>query len=222
MSDKKKLILSIILFGSIWGGLEAVISASMGGVGTTIPRSVVLAFVALVVLAFARFVLPVRGSTLLIGLVAVGFKFLGLPNLMMCQLAAVVGQAVILEGAFTLAQSRDWLIKPAHISLVVIVSSYINSLVFSFSQAYIFGNPWWLDRGASDLVNWSFTTGTAAAVASFGGLLIAALLVKLSYARYEQFVTTRQVAFARIAIVVSAAFWITGLLVTNEAVVGWW
>jgi hypothetical protein len=53
-------------------------------------------------------------------------------------------------------------------------------------------------------------------------LLIAALLVKLSYARYEQFVTTRQVAFARIAIVVSAVFWITGLLVTNEAVVGWW
>jgi hypothetical protein len=80
MFDKKKLILSIILFGSIWGGLEAVISASMGGIGTTIPRSVVLAFVALVVLAFARFVLPVRGSTLLIGLVAVGFKFLVCPT----------------------------------------------------------------------------------------------------------------------------------------------
>jgi hypothetical protein len=222
MSDKKKLILTIILFGSIWGGMEAVISASMGGIGTTIPRSVVLAFVALLVLSFARYVLPTKGTTLLIGLVAVGFKFLGLPNLMMCQLAAVAGQAVILEGAFTLAQSRGWLTKPAHISLIVVVSSYVNSLVFSFSQAYIFSNPWWLDRGAGGLLNWSVTTGTAAAVASSGGLLIAALLVKLSFARYEQFVSTRQVAFARIAIAVSAAFWITGLLVTNEAIAGLW
>ena len=82
MTDKKKIILTIILFGSIWGGLEAIVTTSMEGVGTLIPRSVVLAFVALLVLTYGRYVLPLRGSTLLVGLIACGFKFRKQPTIL--------------------------------------------------------------------------------------------------------------------------------------------
>jgi len=143
MTDKKKLILGVVLFGSVWGGLEAMVTSSMAGVGTFIPRSVVLAFVSLLVLCYARFLMPRMGSTLAIGLIAAGFKFLGLPTLFMCQLAGVVGQAIVLEIFFTLAQKRAWFEKAIPLAAVVVVASYVNSLSFSFSQAYLFQNHWW-------------------------------------------------------------------------------
>ena len=212
MKDKKKLILGVILFGSIWGGLEAIVTSSMAGGGTFIPRSVVLALVSLLVLSYARFVLPRTGSTLAIGLVAVGFKFLGLPTLFMCQLAGVVGQAVILEIFFTLALKRGWFEKTIPLAAVVVVASYVNGLSFSFSQAYLFQNQWWFERSVSGLLQWSFVTGTAAALASLIGFALALWLSKISLARLERFIEGRDAAFARSALVVSACFWVAGAL----------
>jgi hypothetical protein len=212
MKDKKKIILSVILFGSIWGGLEAIITSSMAGGGTFIPRSVMLALVSLLVLSYARFVLPRTGSTLAIGLIAAGFKFLGLPTLFMCQLAAVLGQAIVLEIAFTLAQNRGWFKRALPLAAVVIVASYVNSLSFSFSQAYLFQNHWWLDRGISGLLQWSFGTGSAAALASVAGFGIALWLSKISLVRFERFVELRHTAFARVAVAISACFWVAGAL----------
>ena len=220
MTDKKKIILTIILFGSIWGGLEAIVTTSMEGVGTLIPRSVVLAFVALLVLTYGRYVLPLRGSTLLVGLIACGFKFLSLPTIMFCQAAAVVGQALILEIAFTLATDKGWFKKALPMTAVVLVSSFANSLLFSFSQAYLFQNNWWLDRGFTGLLNWSFSTGSLAALASLAGFAISFLLIKVSVAQFSRFAELRRSAYVRAAIVVSICFWVAGALLMNEAVCG--
>ncbi len=220
MTDKKKIILTIILFGSIWGGLEAIVTTSMEGVGTLIPRSVVLAFVALLVLTYGRYVLPLRGSTLLVGLIACGFKFLSLPTIMFCQAAAVVGQALILEIAFTLAADKGWFKKAMPMAAVVIVSSFANSLLFSFSQAYLFQNHWWLDRGFAGLLNWSFSTGSLAALASLAGFAISFLLIKVSVAQFSRFAELRRSAYVRTAIVVSICCWVAGALLINEAVCG--
>jgi len=220
MTDKKKIILTIILFGSIWGGLEAIVTALMGGMGTLIPRSVVLAFVALLVLSYGRYVLPLRGSILLMGLVASGFKFLSLPTILFCQFAAVVGQALILEIAFTLAQNRSWFRKAVPMAAVVVVSSFANGLFFSFSQAYIFQNHWWLDRGFAGLLDWSFTTGSLAALASLVGFAISFLLIKVSMAQFSRFAELRWSAYARTAIAASVCFWVAGALLINEAVSG--
>ncbi len=219
--DKRKLILGIVLFGSIWGGMEAIVTSNMGGIGTLIPRSVVLALIALVVLSYARFALPKKGTTLAIGLIAAGFKFLGLPMLMGCQFAAVVGQAVILELAFSLAENRGWFHKPIPMTAVVIVSCFANFLTFSFSQAYIFGNHWWVDRGVSGLLEWSFTTGAVAALASAVGFALSLVLVKTSLSSFERFTEAQRPAFARSAIAVSACCWIIGAFLINEQLAGW-
>lgn len=186
MNQKKKLILGILVFGSIWGGTEALIVANIAGLGEVIPRSVVLVFAALLILSFARYVMPTRGSTLLIGLVAAGAKILGMQTLFGCQLAGLLGQAVVLEVAFTLAQRYRLMERPLSMGLVILASCYANSLLFSFSQAYVFGNSWWLDRGAGGLLEWSFGTGSIAALAGLVAFAIAlplARLVRLPLAR---------------------------------------
>lgn len=216
MTDKKKIILTIILFGSLWGGLEAIVTTSMGGVGTFIPRSVVLALVALLVLTYGRYVLPLKGSTLLVGLIACGFKFLSLPTIMFCQAAAVVGQALILEIAFTLATNKGWFKKALPMAVVVLASSFANSLLFSFSQAYLFRNHWWLDRGFTGLLDWSFSTGSLAALASLAGFAISFLLVKISLTQFVRFAELRRSAYVRAAIVVSICSWVAGALLINE------
>ncbi|HUV29850.1 MAG TPA: hypothetical protein VMY05_01980 [Acidobacteriota bacterium] len=212
MKVRTKLILGVVLFGSIWGGLEATVISSMEGTGTLIPRSVVLALVSLAVLSYARFALPRKGSTLLIGLVAVGFKLLGLPMLFGCQAAAVVGQAIVLEAAFTMAQNRGWLTSLPAMMLVVPVAGVANALLFSFSQAYVFANPWWLDRGAVGCLSWSFSSGVLAAAAGAIGFLAARMLVKLSLASYVRFVESHSRAYVPAAITVSACCWIAGAL----------
>ncbi len=212
MKDKKKLILGVILFGSVWGGLEAIVTSSMTGTGTFISRSVVLALVSLLVLSYARFVLPRMGSTLAIGLIAAGFKFLGLPTLFMCQLAGVIGQAIVLEIFFSMAQNRGWLHKALPLAGLVVAASYVNSLSFSFSQAYLFQNHWWLDRGVNGLFQWSFVTGSAAALASVLGFAVALWLSKISLTRFERFIEVHHAAFASGTIAVSACFWVAGAL----------
>ena len=96
MSDKKKLILGIILFGSIWGGLEVLGIEIMQTTNFGL-RAPILALIGMGVLMTARVILPKPGSTVLIGLVACGFKFLGLSNILFCQIAAVVGQSIIFD-----------------------------------------------------------------------------------------------------------------------------
>ena len=72
MIDKRKLILGIILFGSIWGGLEALGIRAMGGV-RFFPTSPVLALVAILILSASRMILRRPGTTLSSGVVAAGF-----------------------------------------------------------------------------------------------------------------------------------------------------
>jgi len=180
MNDKKKLILGILVFGSIWGGTEALTVANMAAVGEVIPRSVVLVFAALLILSFARYVMPMRGSTLLIGVIAAGAKVLGLQTLFGCQLAGLLGQAVVLEVAFTLAQRYSLMERPLSMGAVILASCYANGLLFSFSQAYVFQNSWWLDRGAVGLLEWSFGVGSVAAVAGLLGFAVAVPLARLA------------------------------------------
>jgi hypothetical protein len=213
MSKKKKLLLMILLFGSLWGGLEAIITDSMAGAGGAISRSVILAGVALALLTYARSILPLRGTTLAIGAVAACFKFLGLPTLYTCQLAGVIGQAIVLEAAWSLAESRGWARRQLPLALVVIVSGFVNAATFCFSQAFIFRNHWWLDRGVAGLTNWVITDGALAAFAGLIGFTLARLAVARSSEWLTQFATTRQGAYQRMAISISLGCWIIGAVV---------
>lgn len=215
MSDKRKILLAIVLFGSVWGGLEALVSAASQDISYVMPRSVILAFVAIVMLTSARLLLPKPGTTLAVGLVAAGFKLLSLPDLLACQIAAVIGQAAILEIVFGLAKNRNWLNRPALLAVTMAVASYVNSITFGFSQAYLFRNEFWLDRGVTGLLNWSFGTGSAAALASVIGALLAYALVHGRKESWEALTERRTTAYVRGAIAISLCSWLVGLLVVT-------
>jgi hypothetical protein len=187
----------------------------MEGVGETISRSVVLAFIAVLVLTYARTALPIRGAILAMGVVAAGFKFLGLPNLQTCQLAGVVGQALVIEIAFSWAEARKWTSSLATMGALMIVVAYVNAALFCTSQAYIFNNHWWADRGFGGLLEWVAINGSQAALASVLGYGLALLLARSRVLSYDRVAHLSPVPFHSLVFVVTAACWTVGAMLTR-------
>jgi hypothetical protein len=210
MTNKKKLILGIILFGSIWGGLEALGIDIMRKVGFH-SSSPVLALVGIVILAAARMIIRKPGSTLAIGVIAAGIKLLGLSQIFFCQVFAVVAQAAIFDLAFSLAEKRDWFSRPIHLGLVGFVGSYVNYTIFSLSQAYVFANPHWTERGLSGLFSWVFTQGSFAALLSFLGIIAGADLGRRMAPAFAKWQEIREKAYGRGLLLLSLGFWVLGV-----------
>ena len=210
MTEKKKLILGVILFGSIWGGLEALGIDVMRRIEFH-PRSPVLALVGILILATARIVIRKPGSTLAIGVIAAGFKFLGLSQVFFCQIFAVVAQAAVFDLAFSLAERKDWLARPIHLGLVGLVGSYVNYAVFSLSQAYLFANPYWTERGLSGLFSWVFTEGSYAAILSFLGIIVGVNLGRKVAPAFTRWQAIGEKAYSRGVLVASLGFWLLGI-----------
>jgi FtsH-binding integral membrane protein len=210
MTDKKKLVLAIILFGSIWGGLEALGIDIMRKVGLH-SSSPILALIGILILATARMVIRKPGSTLAIGVIAAGFKFLGLSQVFFCQIFAVVAQAAVFDLAFSLSEKKDWLARPIHLGLIGLVASYVNYTVFSLSQAYVFANPYWAERGLSGLAKWVFTEGSYAAILSFLGIIIGVSLGRKIASAFARWQAIGEKAYSRGLLLVSLGFWLLGV-----------
>lgn len=165
MVDKKKLILGIILFGSMWGGLEALGISIMRSFDFS-PMSPFLAATGILILGAARMIIPRRGSTFLIGLVAAGFKFLTLPQIFFCQVVAVAVQGAVLDFAFSYAEKK----KPLpwfSLGIVGVLAMYVNYALFSLLETYVVLNPFWVDKGFSGVLNYAFLEGSLAAILCF-------------------------------------------------------
>lgn len=203
MKPTYKTLITILLFGAAWGGAEAVINASLDGISGPIPRSVILAGVALFILTVARTLLPIGGSTLAIGIIATAFKAVGLPSFWGCQLAAVVGQAMICEVTFSIAQRQGALGKLRVMIPVMIAASLANSMLFAFSQAYLFQNSWWLDRGLPGLLSWVLGTGSMAAIASTLGYIAGREVAGHVRASFERFAENHRLAYGLASVAVT-------------------
>jgi hypothetical protein len=210
MTEKKKLILGIILFGSVWGGLEALGIDVMRKVGFQ-TSSPILALVGILILAVARMVIRKPGSTLAIGTVAAGIKLLGLSQIFFCQIFAVVAQAAVFDLAFSLTEKKDWLSRPIHLGMVGFMGSYVNYIVFSLSQAYVFANPHWTERGLSGLFSWVFTQGSYAAILSFLGIIIGINLGRKIAPVVTRWQGIGERAYSRGLLLVSLGFWLLGV-----------
>ncbi len=208
MMDKKKLILGIILFGSIWGGLEALGIRAMGGV-EIFPTSAVLALVAILILSASRMLLKRPGTTLACGVVAAGFKALCLPSIFFCQVTAVFLTAAVMDVAFTWAENKklsgwfSW-------GLVGLGASYVNYLVFGLANTYLLRNIFWLER-VHTIPNYVLVSGSYAALLSFLGILLGRELGRRTesvFGRLEQIKTT---AYSGGIILASMCFWLLGV-----------
>ncbi|KPJ49523.1 MAG: hypothetical protein AMJ41_02790 [candidate division Zixibacteria bacterium DG_27] len=211
MNANKRLILGIILFGSIWGGLEALGIEAMRTANFH-PSSPILALIAILLLASARMVFPRAGTTILIALVAAGFKFLSLPSVYFCQLCAVLLTGVVFDLTFTLAERKGWIERLVTLGVVGLVASYINYLAFAFSEAYLFFNPYWTERGVAGLLRWVYTDGSYAAALSFFGIMIGVGLGRRLAPRFLRWQNLKEKAYARGLILTSLGFWLLGLV----------
>jgi len=212
MNDKKKLLLGIILFGSLWGGLEAFGIRLMDSLSFS-PKSPILAATGILILGMARVIFPRMGSTFLIGLVAAGFKFLTLPQILMCQVEAVILQGLVLEIAFSYAQKRNFS-KWFSLGFVGIFTMYLNYIVFALLQTYIVLNPYWAEPGFPKVLSYTFMEGTYAALLCF-------FFINLGYALgksltptpvFSQWQALKAKTYGIATLVVSLGFWVSGFM----------
>jgi hypothetical protein len=208
--DKKKLILGIILFGSIWGGLEALgIRLTRGMEG--FPASAMLAFVAILILSGSRILLKRPGTTLTCGLFAAGFKAVCLPSIHFCQVSAVFITGAVMELAFTLAERRrlsgwfSW-------GLVGLFASYVNYLAFGLVAAYLLRNAFWLEGGVLRIGDHVLVAGTYAAILSFAGILMGREIGRRIEPALDRLEQVRSTAYSGGVILASLGFWVLGIL----------
>jgi hypothetical protein len=209
MMDKKKLLLGIILFGSIWGGLEALGIRAMRGV-EFFPTSPVLALVAMVILSASRLILKRPGTTLACGVVAAGFKGLCLPSIFFCQVTAVLLSAAIFDLAFTWAENKK-LSRWLSWGFVGVGASYLNYLIFGLVNTYLLKNVYWVE-GFQRIADYVLISGTYAACLSFLGILLGRELGKLTEPLFSRMEQVQAKAFGGGIILTSVAFWLLGIL----------
>jgi hypothetical protein len=209
MMDRKKLLLGIILFGSIWGGLEALGIRTMRGV-EFFPSSPVLALVAILILSASRMILKKPGTTLACGVIAAGFKALCLPTIMFCQITAVLLTAGVLDLAFTWAENR----KLSHLlswGAVGLVATYVNYLAFGLVNTYLLRNIYWLER-VHTIPNYILVSGSYAAAFSFLGILLGRALGRSTEPLLDRLGQLKAPAYSSGVVIASVGFWVMGLL----------
>lgn len=210
MKDKKKLLLGIILFGSIWGGLEALGISTMRSLNFPL-KSPFLAATGILVLGAARILFPRRGTTFLMGLVAAGFKFLTLPQILFCQVTAVIVQGMVMEVAFSYAQKRN-LSTWFSLGTVGFLSMYVNYTLFSLIETYIVLNPFWVEKGFSGVINYTFLEGSLAAMMCFFLISLGFALGRYLVPVFEQWQTLKVKTYGIVTVVTALGCWALGFM----------
>jgi len=202
--------MGIILFGSIWGGLEALGIRMMDALSFS-PKSPFLAATGILVLGMARMIFPHRGTTFLMGLVAAGFKFLTLPQILMCQVEAVIIQSLVLEIAFSYAQSKN-LSRGFSLGSIGILSMYVNYFVFVILQTYVVSNPYWVEKGISGVFNFTFVEGSLAAILSFFFINLGFALGRSLAPVFDQWQALKARTFGIASLVAALGCWVIGFV----------
>jgi hypothetical protein len=210
MVDKKKLILGIILFGSIWGGLEALGISIMRSFDFSL-KSPFLAATGILVLGAARMIIPRRGSTLLMGLIAAGFKFLTLPQILFCQVLAVAIQGAVLDLAFSYAEKRD-VSKWLSLGTVGVVAMYFNYALFSLLETYVVLNPFWVEKGFSGILNYTFLEGSLAAALCFVFINLGFGLGRTLAPSFDQWQAVKAKAYSVGSVLAASGCWVLGFV----------
>jgi hypothetical protein len=198
MNSRRFVVLSVLLFGSLWGLVEL-------GIGelawvNDVPRAPILTAFGVLFMVLARSVWSVPGSTLALAAVASAYKVLQHP-VWGCKLAAVVVVGAIFEAGFTLYERRAgntaWSAAPvarsAAVSGVVATASsravwppvalamamtFVSFVLFGYFAKYVLLNPYWM--AADKLLDYQFVQGPVAtllaAPAAWAGLALGARL----------------------------------------------
>jgi hypothetical protein len=121
---------------------------------------------------------------------------------------------VVFDLAFSLAERKGLTKSLVSLGMVGLVASYINYLAFAFSEAYLFVNPYWAERGVAGLLRWVYTDGSYAAALTFFGIIIGVSLGRKLAPTFLRWSADggKEKAYARGLILTSLGFWVLGLV----------
>jgi len=155
---KKDYILGILFFGSLWGFSEAVFGGFLYGRGTQF-ASAPLAVIGFAILTIARIYMPRRGSSTLIGALAMLYKFLNTP-FFACHLLAI----------FILGLSYDLVFnfkKIENKAILGVLATYLGYILFALTITYVFRYHHWTEGGLPKILRYIGISGTLAAIGNF-------------------------------------------------------
>ena len=191
MNSRRLIVLSIVLFGSLWGLGELGLGEMTLARG--IPRAPILTALGVVFLVLSRRIWRAPGSSLALAAVASAFKFLQHP-VWGCKIAAVLMVGAIFDLGFTLFEAwsaRRAVSNPARIELFPLglwvlapVLTFASFALFAYFARDVLHNPYWAMPGK--MLDYVLVQGPVAAAlaipAAVAGTVLADRLVASSRA----------------------------------------
>ena len=206
----KKKLLTILIFGSIWGCIEVFAG---GALKEVIPRSsVVPTILGLAVLASARFLVRTPGSSTAIGAVAMLFRTANAGQFY-CHLLAVLLIGVSFDIVVSLLGSR-WE-KAKWQGLAGVSSAYLTTSLFSLTMTYVmpYVPPmkdcahYWAIAGLPKVLDYIGINGSLIAA---GALILVPLGYKLGRPLMDLFTARPRPAFMG-ALLLTLVLWVAGV-----------
>jgi len=152
---KKEHILAVLLFGGLWGISEAVLGDVL--YSNNVPyASVPLTIIAFVILTFATFFSPGKGTATLIAACAMFYKFLNEP-FFACHMLGIVLLGICYDLFFGVAKVKNRAISAA-------LAAYLGYALFALMITYLFRYEHWVHGGFSKVLEHISISGTMAAI----------------------------------------------------------
>jgi len=143
MKFSTRQLVTIAVFGALWG----VVEMSFGAVVKSlhIPFSgAVLAAIGLSIAMIARLFVPVRGSTLFVGVIAMLLKLFSIGSIIIGPMFGVLTEAIVAESVFSIANRQNRLVFMLTGGLGVLwtlVQPFVTGLLFFGRDPFVV----WLD-----------------------------------------------------------------------------
>lgn len=179
MNSKRLIVLSLILFGSLWGLAELGVGELTLSAGA--PRAALLTAIGVFFLILTRRMWHAPGGSFGLAAVASAYKFLQHP-VWGCKIAAVLLVGAVFDVGFTLYERRrasvatvrrvsqaPSMLGPAVLAPVLTFASFV---LFSYFARDVLHNPYWAI--ASKMNEYMFVQGPIAGVLSIPAALCAA------------------------------------------------
>lgn len=183
MNPKRLIVISIILFGSLWGLAE--LGLGELSLANGIPRAPILTAVGVLFLVLARRVWAAPGSSLALSAVAASFKFLQHP-VWGCKIAAVLMVGAIFDIGFSMleARRREGVAVERRVLVASPVLTLASFVLFAYFARDVLNNPYW--AAPEKMSEYILLQGPMAAVlaipAALAGLRLARSLERASEA----------------------------------------
>jgi hypothetical protein len=211
MLKTKRLLITILLFGFIWGCLEVVLKDSLMLLNVE-RTSYILTATGILILAIARIICNKPGSSLLIGMVAALFKVLSL-DFFACQMFAIVIEAGSFDIIYSYLDKKVADRNPVR-GFIGSISAYLGFVAFALSITYIVRYSYWVTGGWEKIKDYIFVSGSYAALASFPAVLIGAWIGRIVQPKLLSLQESRPVIYYSGAISLVVLCWLVGILLS--------